>query len=186
MQMIIISGPPGSGKTALRERVARHYALPVLGKDDFKEVLFDGLGWSDRAWSKKVGAVSYDLLRLMIRELCKTGRPFIVESNFTARFAASMAEIADQYSYQPLVVHCVAEGPVLFARFRERAQAGARHPGHQDHENLPEFEAMLNAGAVDPPLLGAPCLTVDTTDFARVSDTAIFAFLDEYLVPQAE
>ncbi len=186
MQMIIISGPPCSGKTALRERVARHYALPVLGKDDFKELLFDGLGWSDRAWSQKVGGVSYDLLRSMTRELCKTGRPFIVESNFTARFAAAMAEIADQFSYQPLVVHCVAEGSVLFARFRDRAQSGSRHPGHQDRENLAEFEATLNAGPVDPPSLGGPCLTVDTSDFAQVSDTAIFAFLDEYLVPQAE
>ena len=111
MQMIIISGPPCSGKTALRERerVARHYALPVLGKDDFKELLFDGLGWSDRAWSQQVGGVSYDLLRSMTRELCKTGRPFIVESNFTARFAAAMAGIADQFSYQPVVVHCVAD-----------------------------------------------------------------------------
>lgn len=186
MHMIIISGRPCTGKTGLRERLARHYALPVLGKDDFKELLFDGLGWSDRAWSQKVGGVSYDLLRFMTRELCKTGRPFILEGNFTNRFAAAIGEIADEFAYQPVVVHCVADGPVLLARFRDRALSGARHPGHRDLENLPEFEAILVSGPGDPPTLGAPCLVVDTTDFARMSDADIFAFIDAYLGAQSE
>ncbi len=181
MQIIIISGPSGSGKTSVRRRVVDRYNLATLGKDDFKELLFDGLGWSDRQWSQKVGGVSYDLLRLMTEELCKTGRPFILESNFYDRFSAAIAKTASQYAYRPLVIHCVAEGSVLVDRFRERAKSGARHPGHQDIESLHEFEAILGSGHFDPPNLGGPCLTVDTTDFARVSDAEIFAFIDEYV-----
>ena len=184
MQIIIISGPPASGKTSLRERLADHYGLPVLGKDDFKEILFDGLGWSDRSWSQKVGGVSYDLLQSMTQELCKTGRPFILESNFTNRFAAAIAAIAARFAYQPIVIHCVAEGSVLLNRFRDRAQSGARHPGHQDLESLHDFALTLSSGHFDPPDLGGPVLIVDTTDSARVSDADIFAFIDDYLPNQ--
>lgn len=74
--------------------------------------------------------MSYDLLRSMTRELCKTGRPFIVESNFTV------------LSVLLSTGGCALCG-VLFARFRDRAQSCIRHPGHQDLENLLEFEATL-------------------------------------------
>lgn len=186
MQMIIISGPPCSGKTAMRQRVADRYALPTLGKDDFKEVLFDGLGWSDRTWSQKVGGVSYDLLQRMAEELCKTGQPFILESNFTERLAQAIAEIALKYSYTPITMHLVAESHVLLERFRQRAKSGTRHPGHQDLESLNEFEDILGSVHLDPPHLGGPCLTVDTTEFANVSDAHIFAFIEEYLRAQAD
>ena len=49
--VVIITGPPASGKSMLGRELARRLALPLLSKDLFKEVLFDQLGWSDREWS---------------------------------------------------------------------------------------------------------------------------------------
>ncbi len=53
--LIIILGPPGTGKTTLGKRIAKDLNLPFVHKDGIKELLFDKLGWSDRVWSRKVG-----------------------------------------------------------------------------------------------------------------------------------
>jgi len=52
--LIIISGPPGTGKTTLGKRMANELHLPFVNKDSIKELLFDHLGWHDRAWSRKL------------------------------------------------------------------------------------------------------------------------------------
>ena len=47
LYLIIINGPPGSGKTHLGRFLARELWLPYFSKDGVKELLFDSLGWSD-------------------------------------------------------------------------------------------------------------------------------------------
>jgi adenylylsulfate kinase-like enzyme len=37
--VLIITGPPASGKSTLRRKLARKLGLPFLGKDVFKEIL---------------------------------------------------------------------------------------------------------------------------------------------------
>ena len=58
--LIIVTGPPASGKTGLARRFAADLRLPLICRDDFKEKLFDTLGWSDRAWSKRLGLLTWD------------------------------------------------------------------------------------------------------------------------------
>lgn len=43
-RLLLILGPPASGKTRLAEQLAARYELLVLRKDEIKEVLFDTLG----------------------------------------------------------------------------------------------------------------------------------------------
>ncbi|MBU0491478.1 MAG: hypothetical protein KKA73_26435 [Chloroflexi bacterium] len=35
-------------------RIVRDLGLPMLAQDDFKEILFDSLGWSDQVWSRRL------------------------------------------------------------------------------------------------------------------------------------
>ena len=60
--LIIVSGPPASGKTTLSRRLAADLRLPLVQRDSFKEIMFDTLGWQDRAWSQRLGGASYELL----------------------------------------------------------------------------------------------------------------------------
>ncbi len=177
--LMIISGPPCSGKTALGGWLARELALPLLHRDGFKEALFDSLGWSDLEWSQRLGGASYALLYYATEALLRGGCSLIVESNFEPQLdAPRLRELAARHPFLPLQVRCMASGPVLFERFRQRALSGERHPGHLDHENIPIYAPVATEGAgprndfLDLP--GAR-INVDTTDFARVDYPHILA-----------
>ena len=59
---LVITGPPASGKTTVGRQLAARLQIPFLGKDLFKETLFDSLGWQDRDWSRRLGGASMALL----------------------------------------------------------------------------------------------------------------------------
>jgi AAA domain len=67
--LVLVTGPPASGKTTLARPLAHHLGVPLLGKDTIKEALFDTLGTGDRAWSRRLGAASYAVLLALAREL---------------------------------------------------------------------------------------------------------------------
>src|SRR5262249_58176789 len=49
--LVVVTGPPASGKSRLAEELAESLGLPLVTKDGIKETLFDTLGPGDQAWS---------------------------------------------------------------------------------------------------------------------------------------
>ncbi len=167
--VIIISGPPGTGKTTLGKRLAQELNLPFVHKDGIKELLFDKLGWSDRAWSKTLGIASYALLFYFLETQLSAGRSCIVESNFHADFDTErFLALKAQYDFEPLQICCMADGEVVFQRFKDRAASGERHPGHVETPNLEEFKPVLLRGRDEVMHIGGTVIEVDTTDFEKV------------------
>ena len=169
--VVIVSGPPASGKTTLARQLARELDLPVLHKDGIKETLFDSLGWSDREWSRKLGVTTYRLLYYFLEAQLAAGRPVVVESNFPPEAAESFRQLQARYPFRPFQVQCRTEGSVLFARFAARGSAPDRHPGHVDLGALEEFKPLLLKGRLEALEIGGELLEIDTTDFLKI-DTA--------------
>ena len=170
--LIIVSGPPGTGKSTLACRLAEAFPLPCLTKDDIKERLFDTLGWSDRAWSQRLGAASNELLLYMARQMMATQSHFILESAFWAeKSRPQWAQLVQQYRYAPLEIHCTAPPAVLAHRFHERAPD--RHAGHVDEAAHDAVMKQIHGGVYAPLRLSTTVIEVDTADFARVDYTAI-------------
>ena len=138
--VLIVSGPPCTGKTTLAHRLAASFALPLMTKDTIKETLFEVLGADcgqsapDRAWSRRLGGASMELLYVYVESQLAAGKSCAVEGNFVPSFGTpAFRRIAERYAFLPIQVNLVADPAVLRARFRRRALSGERHPGHQDH-----------------------------------------------------
>ncbi|HVX29130.1 MAG TPA: AAA family ATPase, partial [Nitrolancea sp.] len=79
--LVIVSGPPASGKTTIAERLAGALNLPLLTKDSFKELLADTLHVDGIDWSKKLGAASFELLFSLAERLLVANVSVVIEGN---------------------------------------------------------------------------------------------------------
>lgn len=169
VSLIIITGLPGTGKSTLGRRLAEKLQLPFISKDDFKEIVFDDLGWQDREWSRKVGGASYDMLYYVAESILKAGKPLIIETNFNpANANKKILKLKDKYDFTPFQIRCHTDGEVLFNRFKSRVESGNRHPGHVDGESLEEFRPILMKGMIEALNVGGELFDLDTTDFDKV------------------
>lgn len=174
--VILVNGLPATGKTTLARRLATDLRLPLLAKDAIKETLFDTLGWSDRVWSRRLGAVTFTLLYMLLEEQLRAGRSCVVECNFTPdRDAQHWRDLAQTYSFTPFQALCVADGPTLYARYCARARSPERHPGHVEPLNLDEHRELLLRGRIEPLDIGGALYELDTTDFATIDYAGLYA-----------
>jgi predicted kinase len=179
--LIIVTGLPCSGKTNLGRRISRLHKIPFISKDGFKERLFETLGYSDRAWSKKLSGASYEMMFYVLEELLEVGLSCVLEANFDPQVhSETLAKITRKFQTRVLQIHCVTQPEILLERFRNRWKSGKRHPGHADEVMLPEMELLVKHKIL-PLELPCPIFELDTTDLAKLDTAALFAAIEAEL-----
>jgi predicted kinase len=166
-RLVVVTGPPGAGKTTIAAALQARLGLPLIAKDALKETLGGALGVDDRARSQALGPAVFELLGLVVNELLGQGVSVIAEGNFTERSTLFSglppAEIVQ--------VHVTADPETLRTRLRER---DTRHPVHYDREAADEVSARAAGGEWPPLAIGGRLIEIDTTvwpDLAEVLAT---------------
>jgi predicted kinase len=182
--LIIVSGLPATGKTTLSRGIANHLGIPLVSKDEIKEVLFDELGHGDREQGEKLNTPTYKLLNYFVERELSAGHSLVVESPYDDDFPRNIYEQWQvSYRFQCIQVMCYAEPQVLIDRFITRIGAPDRHPGHNDQAALDDFKKSIkNAGKVKPLSLDGEVYELNTTNFAEINTEALLRKLEKQIV----
>ena len=151
--------------------------MPFIAKDGIKERLFETLGWSYRAWSRRLGVASIAVLYDTLERILAAGCSCVTESVFRLEYddeplrgcVRATARVRSISSVSPKARRCGAAGGAV--------ESGTRHPGHVEPTMYDEVRPGLLRGRSDPLHLAGPLVEVDTTDFAAVDYDALITAL---------
>ena len=149
-RIVLVSGPPGAGKTTLARPLAKALGFALLSKDDIKEPLYDALGHVafDVEASRRVGAASWEVLWALASHAPR----LVLEANFhwnsdyeRSRIAALNADIVE--------VYCRCPPAEVVRRFAERAARPTHHKAHYggsvtEADVIRDFGRPLHVGAL--------------------------------------
>jgi predicted kinase len=156
--LIVVSGPPGSGKTQLAHAVAAAIGCPAICRDEIKEGMVHARGGSFRA-------AAGDELTMRASPLFFRVIRLLLESEVTIVAEAAFQDRAWRGGLEPLlplatvrVIQCVVADELARER-RVRRMADATRAAHADEESL-----RLPPARFERVSLAVPTLSVDTTD----------------------
>jgi predicted kinase len=174
--LVVVTGPPASGKSSIARELAERLRIPFLSKDEIKERLYDELGSGEEredALERAATAILYSVARSNL----KVGVSVLVESNFDRETdTAPLRDLATRI----VQVHCGGDPDELARHFAERSARGDRHPGHDDDpQDAEELRHKIESGHWDPLDLPGELIRVDASrghvDVASIAGRSVFS-----------
>lgn len=161
--LVIVNGPPASGKTSIVEQVANSLGLPLFTKDAIKERFADALGEGAFEHASELGKASQLQLVAIATELIRAGHGVVVESFFHKGITEpEFAPLIEQAN--AVMLHVTADEDTLVKRYAERMDDPSRHGIHNTDGTPDKLRKLLAEGLGDPLDLGCPLIVLDTTD----------------------
>lgn len=179
--LLVVSGPPATGKTTLAHALARALHCPAICRDEIKEGLVSGatsgsfLPRRGDAANLAATAAFFDVVDLLIGR----GVTLVAEAAFQhQRWAPRLIALTESADIR--VITCVASDDAVRDRRRRRLRNEPwrrRFHADSDPDQLRSAEQPEDAPASYEPIrLKLPVLAVDTSDGYRPAFEEIVAF----------
>jgi predicted kinase len=163
--LVVVSGPPGSGKTTLARKIADAIGCPAISRDEIKEGMMHATpGFSPGA------AVTHELSRQtlptffgVLELLLGAGVTTVAEAAFQDRLWRPGLEPLRGLA-RVRIVHCTVQADVAFKRSLQRSEDNPLRLAHTDPRSYDADDFIGRHRAFDRVVVNAPWIEVDTTD----------------------
>jgi predicted kinase len=175
--LVVVSGPPGTGKTTLAHKIARAVGCPAICRDEIKE----GMAHATPGFVPEPGdeltmrtlPTFFGVLELLVR----SGVTTVAEAAFQDRLWRPGLEPLRALA-QVRIVHCTVDADVAFQRNLRRRQKDPLRLAHADPGPLDSADHALGNRTFERVSVDAPWIEVDTTDGYRPGLKEIVAFVN--------
>lgn len=173
--VVVIFGPPASGKTTIGRYLGQQLRVPFLSRDDFKPVVHELVreGGLD---GQKAGQASRELWLVALGAVLDSGVPAIADGVFNhPQHVAAFSEFVARRRVQCFELRLVCDADTSIGRFGSRG----------DPAMTEELAAAVAAAARSTPTAivasASASTTVATTDLASVDLEALAALVRRWL-----
>ena len=97
---VLVAGMPASGKSRMARELSARLGLPMLSKDDIKELLYDTVGFCSREEKVALGVGAMEAMYYAARQVLGQGSSVILENNFEDASAGRLScQAGDRYAH---------------------------------------------------------------------------------------
>jgi predicted kinase len=176
--LIVVSGPPGSGKTTLAHLVARAVGCPAIIRDEIKEGMVHTRPGFTPGPGDELTARTLPVFFGVLELLLTAGVTIVAEAAFQDRVWRPRLEALSNLA-AIRVVHCSVSAEVAFRRIVRRRDTGNQRRAHADPGPCDRADYLRRHHAFDRVRGDAPWIEVDTTDGYRPPLAQVVAFIND-------